>query len=330
MSCRIVFLLATSFGLIGCRPSPGPLAPVQSQPAQPATAERPEPMPSEPEVATDPDPNERSPATGRLVTQVQPRVLPAPPFRYTLNTQAPIEQSAKPRLRKASQKKNQITDDDRWFDEHGLELPVWEVPNEHMGRRGNLPGFMPAELDGRRIVTAIRQPDAAIAMYGPDFSGATLVVVIDRDGSAVAAFDFAQWAHAPTDLPAERQFTDQRVNWAAVQDGVLFVSHGHRTYARSSGGKNAYISALSLEDGTLLWQSEPLVANAANFLLENGWIITGYGFTAEPDHLFILDAKTGKTAETLGLRKGPTYILRKDDTVHVRTYDTDYAFTLEP
>lgn len=130
-------------------------------------------------------------------------------------------------------------------------------------------------------------------------------------------------------MAAEREFTEQRVGWAVVRDGVLFISHGHRTYAKSSGGKNAYISAIDLEDGALLWQSEPLVANAANFLAEKGWIITGYGFTAEPDHLFILDATTGKTAETLELRKGPSYILRRDNLVHVRTYDTDYVFAIK-
>ena len=47
--------------------------------------------------------------------------------------------------------------------------------------------------------------------------------------------------------------------------GVLYVSHSHNTYAKSSMGTNAYIIAVDLVTGKILWRSAPLVANASNF-----------------------------------------------------------------
>lgn len=39
--------------------------------------------------------------------------------------------------------------------------------------------------------------------------------------------------------------------------------------------------------GTLLWVSEPLTGNAREALVSGGSIVTGYGFTAEPDFVFV-------------------------------------------
>jgi len=121
----------------------------------------------------------------------------------------------------------------------------------------------------------------------------------------------------------------QTPRWAQMQDGVLYVSHGHRTYAKSSGGKNAFISAIEVESGRLLWQSAPLVANSLNFLLLDGHIITGYGFTAEPDFIFMLDQATGKTESKTPIKSGPNFFFLRERQLFVRTYDTDYVFELQ-
>ena len=114
-----------------------------------------------------------------------------------------------------------------------------------------------------------------------------------------------------------------------MQGDVLYVATGHRTYANSSGGVNAFISALDVKTGKLLWQSPSLVSNAENFLLYKGWIIAGYGFTAEPDFLFVLDQKTGKKVKKIKVKSGPDFILERDGTLYVRTYNTNYEFRLE-
>ena len=73
-------------------------------------------------------------------------------------------------------------------------------------------------------------------------------------------------------------------------------------------------------------KSKPLVCNSYNFEIVDDIIITGYGFTAEPDYLFQIDRLTGAVLETYKLKSKADYIICKDDKLYVRTYDTDYVF----
>jgi hypothetical protein len=263
------------------------------------------------------------------LANLEPTGVSPAPFRAVTNRPAPVTQSSRPpRLVKVSDKRNQITDDEKWFQEHGLAMPQWQVPNAFRQIEGNLPPEAPTTFGRAKIVRAIRDEGHAILMYASDYSGGRLVLVLDGNGKVVGAFDFGSWSRSPKDDPADAQFIDQRITWAIVRDGVLFVSHGHNTYAKSSGGLNAFISAIDVRTGALLWRSAPLVANAGNFLYRDGWIITGYGFTAEPDFLFVLDAKTGKTKSKVKVKSGPDVILEKGGKIFVRTYDTDYVFDL--
>ncbi|WP_437619144.1 hypothetical protein [Sorangium sp. So ce1151] len=129
----------------------------------------------------------------------------------------------------------------------------------------------------------------------------------------------------PAFAPKEAEFVRGHVGWAVAKDGVLYVSSGHRTYAASSKGKNAYVSALDLATGQLLWQSAPLVCNAENFVLRGDHLLCGYGFTAEPDFLYVLERATGKVVSKLPMKSGPEVLVEKEGKLFVRTYDTDYV-----
>lgn len=257
-------------------------------------------------------------------------VVPAPPWAYALRKPAPSEaRGPAPRLVLVSESRNAITDDADWLQRHGLALPEYEVPNPMRGEPGALPPTIPPTFGKQLLVQAIRQPDLNILFYGPDYAGGRFVALQRVDDAAIAGFfDFEAWEYAPGALPGEVMFVDQRAIWAAVEGGVLYISHGHNTYAKSSKGQNAYISALDASSGELLWRSAPLVANAANFVLHGGHILTGYGFTDEPDSLFVLDRATGKTVSKTKIKSGPTYLFVKDGKLFVRCYDTDYVFEL--
>jgi outer membrane protein assembly factor BamB len=166
--------------------------------------------------------------------------------------------------------------------------------------------------------------DHKIAFYGdPEMR---FVGVFDQVGKVVQLLDFGAWIE-PNSVPqGEERFTREVLEWAIVKDGVLFVSNGHRTYAKSSKGENAYVSAVKVDTGQLLWRSAPLVSNSHTFLFRRGHVVTGYGFTAEPDFLFVLDGQTGKTVEKISVKSGPELVLEKDGRLFVRTYDTDYVF----
>lgn len=256
--------------------------------------------------------------------------LPAPPFRYSLSTPNQSAAIHPLRLRLISAKPNRITDGDDWLGANGLALPAYEVPNPFQNKPGHLPEFVPEKFGDRLLVKAIRCQEAVLLIYGTDFSDGRYLIALDpASGEFLYGFDFLRYSYPPTFAERDRDFVRQRIEWAWQENRVLYVSHAHSTYARASGGSNAYLTALDTATGAVLWRSQPLVANAANFALVGDTLIAGYGFTAEPDDLYLLDKKTGAVYERIKLKSGPEYILLKGDQLYVRTYDTDYRFRVD-
>jgi glucose dehydrogenase len=91
---------------------------------------------------------------------------------------------------------------------------------------------------------------------------------------------------------------------------------------------NGYITAIDTDTNQVVWRSQPQVCNARNFLIVDGVIICGYGFTAEPDFIYILDKNSGKILQQIPVATAVDYLIKKDDKLYVRTYDTNYIFEI--
>jgi hypothetical protein len=259
-----------------------------------------------------------------VVTVEAPPFAPATPSRVKGTA---VEGRTVLRLRKVSETPNQVTDEAAWFAAHGVSLPT--LGGSGPGGAGPRPPAVPASFHGEPFLVALETSDEGLlALYGSAADGARWVVLLGDDGQARSALDFAAFRRAPIVNDDER-FVTQGVHWAVLSKGVLYVSSYHRTYAKSSGGANAFVTAVDPATGAIRWQSAPLVANAADFLLWDGFVVTGYGFTAEPDHVFVLDQATGATLATTPVKSGPAFLVRKGDRLLVRTYDTDVVFDVE-
>jgi hypothetical protein len=262
---------------------------------------------------------------GASLANMNATVLPQPPFKYTLRKKLPRTAGARPpKLVKISQKRNQITDDDDWFRVNDLKLPLLGVASRLRGTTSTLPPWVPQKYGNARLRRAIAHRDHTILIFGDGFLAA-----FDSDRRLISLFDLRTYVWPPDYKKGDRSFVDEAIRWAEVRDGVVYVSNAHSTYASSSKGMNAYITALDARSGNVLWRSAPLVCNSLNFLVRGDHIITGYGFTAEPDHLFVLDRTTGKTLSKIRLRTGPDYIIEKAGKLYVRTYDTNYVFDIK-
>jgi hypothetical protein len=243
--------------------------------------------------------------------------LGVPPFAYTFI--APVASGGRvPKLKKLSEKKNQITDEAKWLANNGLAMPTVEPTTE---------GPFPRALGTEPLNEAILHADHTALIFGQGRSG-RMLALLDKTGRPPVIFDFRAF-NVPNVQEQIPGLTTQAVTWAQRKGDVVFVSNAHRGYAKDSGGRNAYVSALDATTGALRWRSQPLVANAANFVLHGGAIICGYGFTAEPDFLFVLDQATGKVVERIPVASGPEMILEKNGKLFVRTYDTDYVFSFD-
>ncbi|MGQ0573944.1 MAG: protein kinase domain-containing protein [Pseudonocardia sp.] len=260
---------------------------------------------------------------------VEPVVLPAPPF-----DEQPPAQPARPggpALTVVSSAPNEITDTDAWFRDNQLAVPRTAADQASAD--------VPRSYRGNRLAEVIEQPEATFLLYGrPPAAGAqgdpapvpTVLVALDPATRQPSyALDLTAYARAPRALAGDEEFVDQQVRWARQVGDVLYVSHGHYTYARSSYGANAYVTAIRVPDGRVLWHSAPLVSNALTFEVAGEHLVTGYGFTEEDDHLYALDRATGAVERSVALASGPEYLVRRGDLLHVRCYSTDYVFALD-
>ena len=120
------------------------------------------------------------------------------------------------------------------------------------------------------------------------------------------------------------------LRWAQARDGVLYVSISYQGYAKEVKGQTAFLFALDLGTGDVLFRSSALTANAQNFVLVDGAIVAGYGFTAEPDFVYTLDAATGKTLQKLSVPSSPEYFAWREERgeLLIRTYDHDLSFSV--
>src|SRR6185503_19779306 len=106
-----------------------------------------------------------------------------------------------------------------------------------------------------------------------------------------------------------------------VRDGsVVYVTLQFIGYAKEIGRKGNLVVALDLCTHRVLWRSADIVSNSAMLLVGDA-IITGYGFTAEPDFLIVLDRWTGAQVQKLTLPKGPDDLRIANGTLFVRLYD---------
>jgi hypothetical protein len=157
--------------------------------------------------------------------------------------------------------------------------------------------------------------------YGTDAASGRYLVAYDKAGHELYAFDFENYAWPPRIRPGEREFVYEQPVWAQEAGGVLYVETAHSTYARSSYGRNGYVTAIDPKTRRAIWRSPALVANAGSFLVLGRFLLTGYGFTDEPDYLYLLDRATGKVVDRLFLPTAPETITRRGSLIRVRTYD---------
>lgn len=254
--------------------------------------------------------------------QLEPILLPVPSFKYYVSPaidSAKVTKTKKLTLTQKSVKK--IQPGSNYSDSATLESNEYLVPNPFRNQKGNLPKGIPTEYKGQMLVRAIKDKNDVILIYGLDFGENRYLVVMDKSLKKVLkAYDFTNYAISPKYIKEDYDYIDQQIKWAVIENGILYVSHSHSTYAKSSNGMNGYITAIRLSDNKILWRTAPLVCNSQNFQVVGNVILSGYGFTAEKDYLYQIDKLTGKTLDKILLKDGPDYIEKQKNNIRVHGY----------
>jgi hypothetical protein len=170
-------------------------------------------------------------ADGRLT------VLPAPSFAPP----AQAAETAKPVFTLVRATPNQITDEEAWVSRNGLTLPARAAEGEEV--TGLIERLQAEGVPVETPATVIDGGDSRFLIFGGPREGARYLIATDpQTGAFKYGFDFSAYGHPPS-VP-ENEFTHQELTWAVEEGGTLYVSHGHRTYAKDSKGLNAYITAI--------------------------------------------------------------------------------------
>ncbi|GAB4544165.1 MAG: hypothetical protein Tsb0014_38150 [Pleurocapsa sp.] len=267
--------------------------------------------------------------SNREIDKINLFKLGVPPFRENAPNNINVQPSPV-NLILLSASPNQITDDEAWLERNNLSLPTYEVPNPFRQTLGKIPDYIPKTFNNNMLVKAIRGEQQDYLVYGRNFAENKYLLIYDRDAKKFTqSYDFSNYIYASNYLPGERDYINQTLNWVITEDNILYFSHSHSTYAKSSSGMNAYLTALDLKTNQILWRSQPLVCNASNFIIIDDVIICGYGFTAELDYLYLINKNTGEILQQIPLKTAPDYIIPKDNKLYVRTYNTDYVFKIQ-
>jgi hypothetical protein len=147
--------------------------------------------------------------------------------------------------------------------------------------------------------------------------------------SASQCYDFSNYTYLTDELQADSQFVIQELRWAVLDGNTLYVSNAHRTYASASKGKNAYITAIDITTGKVIWRSNPKVANANNFILSGDVIISGYGFSEEADYIYLLNKHTGKTVKKIAVESAPEWFAKTGNTLYLQTFNSEHQFEIK-
>ena len=261
------------------------------------------------------------------LSQIKLVTLPPPDFKKTPVVK--VSQTAGVKLKQLSQEPNKITDDEAWFAQYNLSLPQLQVPNPFRQIAGNMPEFVPTKFQGLILIKAIKSGDRLLLIYGKNFSGGVILLAQNINSKKIEyGLDFSQYRLGPGTPDSSPSWLYQNIDYAQQIDDILYVSHGASGYARESQGRTGYVSAIEVNSMKPLWHSAPLVSNAANFELVGDYLVTGYGFTQEPDFLFLLRRRDGAAVEKIPLKSAPDYIIRRGDRLYVRTYNTNYIFQI--
>jgi hypothetical protein len=268
--------------------------------------------------------------------QIDAVLLPVPPMERDFSCEA-LEYII---LEEISRDRDEVMDDESWFIDHYFPALTFHNGGVNESTRGDYPplGIDPVIDTGREelyLHTLVFGTQTMLMLYGAPPNRFEVVlyprVLLSRDYATRKlnwALDFTSYAQGP-DNAVDESVVFMALRWAEEVNGILYVSHAHRTYSESSGGLNAYITAIDLDDGSILWRSMPLVSNSQNFIVAGETIITGYGFTDEPDYIYLLDRLTGEVYESYSVRTSPDYFALEGNTLYVRCYDADYIFDVQ-
>lgn len=265
-------------------------------------------------------------ATTMINSSLPPKMVKSPGFPHRAKgVDSKLRTSIS--LKELSATKNQIIDVDEWFQRNILPRPPEPIEEDYR--------YIPAETRwGKLKFFRTNEENRSVAIY--EEVKERPEAAKDKGFLAVytETFNYTAVFFGPDYQPAVIYLLEEfhpgilAMNNAHLAGNLLYFDCNYNGYASLADKKTGYLVALDLESGQVLWTTGNLTAAYTGFLVYKDVILAGYGFTDEPDFLYVINRHNGKVAQKIKLKTGHDHIVAKKDRLYVRTYDTDYLFEI--
>lgn len=188
-----------------------------------------------------------------------------------------------------------------------------------------LPGFVPRTLRGLTLFIAEPVPGGHFAFYRSEPG-----ISSSRSNAEYLAVLFTPEGTPRWELPLNRFLSRPRgleIQDIRYVDGQLYFNEACQSYSREAGGRCSALVRVDPRARRVVWRSRALVSNNV-FLFQDGHIVAGYGFTAEPDHLYLVSAATGRIVATQRLDSAHRDLEVSGGVLHVVTHNRLYRLRI--
>jgi|GEM_PF-3281233 len=215
---------------------------------------------------------------------------------------------------------NQIVDEEDWFDQHGFDYPE-AIALLH----SNIP---PSTEFG--ALKFLRQHGKQyFAVYETVFM-LNNAKDIYNEGHRYTLVVFHAEIDSFVAFNLDQLFPDiLEMCWFEAVGGLVYFNAAYNGYADIRDNKTGYLYCLDTQKREIIWATNSLTSSYRGFTVYKDHIVTGYGFTAEPDFLYVVDRFSGVTKQTIPIKTAHEHIIMNNEKCYVRTYNMNYVYTME-
>lgn len=186
-----------------------------------------------------------------------------------------------------------------------------------------IPAVVPRRLEpDLSLVILDRAGDGWLALYRSGtafgFRDSYRACLYGRAGETEFVVDLDRF------LPSDQ---DREIQDIRYTKPLLLFNAACAGYAAQAGNRCSRLIAIDPRSARLVWRTPALVSNNL-FIVEGDWIFCGYGFSSEPDFLYIVDRNSGQVVWTTRLDSAHEYLELNGDKLSVVTTRSLYRFHL--
>lgn len=187
------------------------------------------------------------------------------------------------------------------------------------------PSYVPRQQDGLDLFVADSTEKGWLAFYKGQ-CGTAIRDVCDYAAALFGPGGTTRWVlDLNRYLSGDRYLEIQDIRY---HDGALYFNEACATYARDAEGQCSSLLRVNPQTGEVTWRTPPLTSNNI-FIVHDPYIIAGYGFTSEPDSVYVLSQESGHVVARAGLDTAHQYLEMQNGKLYVITQNSLYTFALE-